>query len=160
MFNVKTDFGFVGRLFGVPRAWLSKVGAFCSSWTTHGRIITLERPDNPDPEHAPIRIGIDEEALGEFVDARGTDMGENPVDNTSFSDLDSFTGDRVLPQSGSVADWQSGGENGLRLQLFAPVKYRSSSGEHLFYPVIVDISKSGKIVKIEFVRNRGLEIGA
>ena len=158
MFNVKTDFGFVGRLFGVPRAWLSKVGAFCSSWTTHGNIITLERPDNPDPEHAPIKLGIDEEALGEFVDARGTDMGEAPVDNTGFSDLDSFDGDNVLPETGSVADWQSG-ENGVILQLFAPVKY-TENGVHLFYPVVIYISKSGKIVKIEFTRNKGIEIGA
>ena len=159
MFNVKTDFGFVGRLFGVPRAWLSKVGAFCSSWSTHGNIITLERPDNPDPEHAPIKLGIDEEALGEFVDAHGADMGEEPVDNTKYSDLDDFTGNNVLPDTGSVADWQSGGENGVRLQLFAPVKY-TESGVHLFYPVVIDISKSGKIVKIEFTRNKGIEIGA
>lgn len=159
MFNVKTDFGSFGRLFGVPRAWLSKVGAFCSSWTTHGRIITLERPDNPDPEHAPIRIGIDEEALGEFVDARGTEMGEEPVDNTIYSNLDDFTGDNVLPETGSVINWQSGGENGVRLQLFAPVKY-TDNGVHLFYPVVIDISKSGKIVKIEFTRNKGIEIGA
>lgn len=67
MFTCKRDFGFFGRLFGVPRAWLSHVGAFCSSWSTEGRLLNLSIPALPDPENAPIKLGIDEDALTEFV---------------------------------------------------------------------------------------------
>lgn len=66
-FSVRSDFGFIGRLFGVPRSWLSKVGAFCSSFCATGRFMKLEIPDNPDPCNAPVKIGIDEDALTDAV---------------------------------------------------------------------------------------------
>lgn len=69
-FAVKRDFGSAGRLFGVPRAWLSRVGAFCSSFCTEGRFLKMSRPDNPDPVDAPVKLGIDESALAGFVDGR------------------------------------------------------------------------------------------
>lgn len=67
MFSVRHDFGISGRIFGIPRAWLSRIGAFCSSFSTRGRLINISIPDNPSPNKAPVVFEINEDALRAFV---------------------------------------------------------------------------------------------
>lgn len=153
MFTCRRDFGFLGRLFGVPRTWLSQVGAFCSSWSTEGRLLYLIMPALPDPGTAPIKLGIDEEALGEFVDGRlAGDVGEHPVDNTNASNLVDTTFVNGLGSS-EVNDWESGGENGTKIQLFAV--HKTEGRNSVLYPVNLTISKNGTVLAIDFVRTKG-----
>jgi len=67
MLNVRFDYGFIGRLFGVPRKFLSQVGAFCASFASGHQIIDVRTPAFPDPEKNPVTVGIDEEELKKFI---------------------------------------------------------------------------------------------
>lgn len=67
MLNLRFDYGFVGRLFGVPRKFLSQVGAFCVSFASGHQIIDVRAPAFPDPKNNPVTVGIDEEQLKSFV---------------------------------------------------------------------------------------------
>lgn len=57
----------VGKLFGIPRRWLTRIGSFCASLTVGHPILTIRKPDFPDPVKDPVEIGIDEDALKDFV---------------------------------------------------------------------------------------------
>jgi len=143
MFGVKTDFGMMGRLFGVPRAWLSRVGAFCTFWRVESPIIKLVVPDFPNRDN-PIRLGVDADALAEAVsDSVNGSMG-NPVVNTGIGTLEtpgvSLTG---------VTNWTSGGANGVRLQVF--VAGRDNYGASALFPAHLDITNRGTIQSITFL---------
>ena len=69
MLNVRFDFGLIGRLFGVPRKFLSQVGAFCASFSSGHQIIDVQTPAFPDPDKAPVTVGINEEHLRAFIAA-------------------------------------------------------------------------------------------
>ncbi len=69
MFSIRRDFGLFGKMFGVPRAWLSRIGAFCASWTVEGNILNLVIPEFPDPVKNPIRLSIDADALRDLLGA-------------------------------------------------------------------------------------------
>jgi len=139
MFGVKTRFGMIGRLFGVPRAWLSQVGGFCSSWKSVHNIIRLNIPDFPSRNN-PITIGVDEDALSDIIGS-GT-MG-TPIDNTSIGTL--VTPDVTLT---GVTNWTSGGANGVRLQVF--VAGLDDSGLTALFPAYLDITNKGTIQSITF----------
>lgn len=84
MFSIRRDFGFFGKIFGVPRAWLSRVGAFCSSWSVEGNLLTLSIPENPDPLRNPIRLGLNSDAIAALTgSASGTGTA---VDETASTD--------------------------------------------------------------------------
>lgn len=57
----------VGKLFGIPRRWLTRIGSFCASLTVGHPILTIRKPDFPDPVKDPVEIGINEDALKDFV---------------------------------------------------------------------------------------------
>ena len=67
MLNLRFDYGFIGRLFGVPRKFLSQVGAFCVSFASGHQIIDVRAPAFPDPEDNPVTVGINEDHLKSFV---------------------------------------------------------------------------------------------
>jgi len=67
MLELKHNFGLFGRIFGVPRKFLSQVGAFCASLTSGHSIIDVRVPAFPDPGGDPVKIGIDEDQLEKFV---------------------------------------------------------------------------------------------
>ena len=75
MLNIRHDFGFFGRLFGVPRKFLSQVGAFCASLTSGHPIIDVRVPAFPDPGGNAVTIGVDEDALSQFVKAQTVNAG-------------------------------------------------------------------------------------
>ena len=86
MFSVRHDFGISGRIFGIPRAWLSRIGAFCSSFSTRGRLINISIPDNPSPNSAPVVFEINEAALRAFVIANAPSSDPDIPDNILTSD--------------------------------------------------------------------------
>ena len=81
MLDLKHSFGLFGRIFGVPRKFLSQVGAFCASMTSGHSIISVNVPAFPDPVLNPVKIGIDETNLKSFIEncvgiASGLDWSE------------------------------------------------------------------------------------
>jgi len=89
MFSIRRDFGFAGKIFGVQRAILSRICAFCSSWSVEGNIIKLSIPEFPDPTKNPIKLSIDEDALREAVGGGSGSVnsvdGHSPDENGAVS---------------------------------------------------------------------------
>lgn len=67
MLDLRHDFGFSGKLFGVPRKFLSQVAAFCKSFTVTGGVLKVRIPAFPDPENNPIQLWLDEDELAAFA---------------------------------------------------------------------------------------------
>ena len=78
MFSIRRDFGLSGKIFGIPRAVLARVCAFCSSWSVEGKVIKLEIPEFPDPEKNPIKLSVDEDELRSIVGGGSGSAPENP----------------------------------------------------------------------------------
>ena len=79
MLNVRFDFGFIGRLFGVPRKFLSQIGAFCASLSSGHQIIDVQTPAFPNPEKSPVTIGINEAHLRAFIQQNATSGHSSPI---------------------------------------------------------------------------------
>lgn len=113
MFSEKRDFGMIGKIFGVPRRWMTRIASFCSSLTVSHPILTIKKPDFPDPTKNPVEIGIDEEVLKAFIEANGGSGNQNdgsvekPTSTTSLS--------ATYPGTDAAATntWTAGGEKGL-----------------------------------------------
>ncbi len=109
MLNVRFDYGFIGRLFGVPRKFLSQVGAFCTSFASGHQIIDVRAPAFPDPEKNPVTVGINEEQLDAFIKERAATLCPNVADeNNSAADVAARAPEEVAeyedPSDESVAD--------------------------------------------------------
>lgn len=92
MLNVRYDYGFLGKLFGVPRKLLSQLGGFCTSFTVEGRILKATFPAFPVPDKNPVKFWLDEEELAAFIEEQG---GATPEDLThdDITDWDAATAD-------------------------------------------------------------------
>lgn len=143
MFTLRRDFGMFGRLFGVPRAWLSRVGAFCSSWCPEGGLVTLKIPDFPDPTKNPIKVGIDEDELKKFVQKNQKDVEVPSTEVGTPSTVGSFTlDDKMHPKTFS---WTRGA-NGLNLHVL--VEGREDGGTHQVYDAVLQFSKDGLLISV------------
>lgn len=135
MFGVKTRFGMIGRLFGVPRAWLSQVGGFCSSWKSVHNIIRLNIPDFPSREN-PITIGVDEESIKDLMSSPS-----EPEETTQISS--SYSGNDFNLKNDSFT---TDGASGCELYVCCRMADDNTTGGLYFRKIT--ISEDGRIYSI------------
>ena len=142
MLNLRFDFGSIGRLFGVPRKFLSQVGAFCVSFSSGHQIIDVRVPAFPEPNADPVTVGINEDVLKSFIEEAldlssyltsadvGVEDGVAAYDHThSTSDLtDWTTATAGFLTSSDISGFIDSGDIGSTVQAYS-AKLTALAGE-------------------------------
>lgn len=140
MIHLRDNFG-GGPVSQVPASWFNAVAKFINNLVP-GEGIRFEK--HADGNATIIRS----EMSGEM----GT-----PVDNTEASNEDDDPEASTL----TFENWESGGNNGVKLRLYALVDSATYSGSHLFFPIDFEIAANGIVKSVKApTGDHGIFIGA
>jgi len=152
MLNVRFDYGFVGRLFGVPRKFLSQIGAFCASFASGHQIIDVRAPAFPDPEKNPVTVGIHEDRLVQWLESEKFVRGQSAIEESlnDFTDSPTVyvpTGNATVDPALADDEWTACGANGLELDCYFHIQpQESGSNFSIFQRCRLKFSRVGLLV--------------